>query len=79
MDIEINLYASLSRYKPEGTGRQSWIENCEQGTTISLLLRQLKIPKKEIKLVFLNGIHSNFETVLKHGDRLGVFPPVGGG
>ncbi len=79
MNIEMNLYASLSRYKPKGTGRQSWTESCGEGTTIHVLLQRLKIPIKEVKLIFLNGVHSTGETVLKHGDRLGVFPPVGGG
>jgi len=79
MDIEVNLYASLSRYKPEGTSRKSWIEPCIDGITINTLLKHLKVPLKEVKLIFLNGVYSSGEKVLKHGDRVGFFPPVGGG
>ena len=31
------------------------------------------------KLVFINGRRATLNTILKDGDRLGVFPPIGGG
>jgi hypothetical protein len=42
-------------------------------------LEQLKIPPDSIKLVFLNGVHANGDEILKDGDRIGAFPPIGGG
>ncbi len=79
MNIEINLFAFLARYKPKNTGKGSWIVNCKEGTSVADLLLQLKVPLKEVQLIFLNGVHVTRETVLKEGDRVGIFPPVGGG
>ncbi len=79
MNIEINLFASLSRYKPENTGGHSWVEVCRDGTTILDFLHQLNVPEEKVKLIFLNGKHAKRQSVLHDGDRLGVFPPVGGG
>jgi sulfur carrier protein ThiS len=49
------------------------------GTTIRGLLKQLKVPKKQIKVIFLNGIHAKDGDILKEGDRVGIFPAVAGG
>ena len=43
------------------------------------LVRRLDIPLEEIKLVFVNGAAASLDTVLADGDRVGIFPPVGGG
>jgi len=79
MEIEVNLFASLARLKPADAGRKSWQVQCDEGTTVSTLLLQIGIPEKEVKLIFRNGIMSSPEEMLQDGDRLGIFPPVGGG
>jgi molybdopterin synthase sulfur carrier subunit len=80
MKIELKLYASLGRYMPQALleKKQRYLEVGE-GTTIKALLENLKVPLETVKLIFLNGIHAKENDVLKDGDRLGVFPPVGGG
>lgn len=50
-----------------------------EGTTIQGLLDRLDIPPDIPKLIFLNGTHARADTVLKDGDRVGVFPPIAGG
>ncbi len=79
MKIEVNLYATLSRYIPNGSKGPTHIVDVKEGTTVSELLQQLGVPANSAKLIFLDGIHSNLDAKLKDGDRLGVFPPVGGG
>ncbi len=79
MKIEVNLFASLARYKPENTGRHSWIETCPEGTLVIDFLHQLNVPEEEVKLIFVNGKHAKGDNVLSEGDRVGIFPPVGGG
>ena len=76
MNVSINFYASLKRYMPGG--KDGAIE-IDKGTTIKEVLEQFKVPMDTVKLVFLNGLHSNLDAELKDGDRLGVFPPVAGG
>jgi sulfur-carrier protein len=80
MKIQLNLFASLTRFlpDPEGAGFSNLVE-IPEGTTIEALLDQLKIPREQPKIIFLNGIHAEVNAVLKKGDRLGVFPPLAGG
>ena len=80
MKIELSLFASLAQYAPDKTGSHGHqILEVAEGTTIMELLKGLKLPIDKIKMIFLNGLHSTGEEVLKDGDRVGVFPPVAGG
>jgi sulfur carrier protein ThiS len=79
MKIQLNLYASLTRYLPhEGKGNSCTVALSE-GTTVDELLSQLEIPSDAVKLIFLNGVHATGDEILKDGGRVGVFPPIGGG
>ena len=79
MKVEINLYAYLSRYTPEGSGSgKGLVIEVTEGTKIRDLWARLNVPEDEVKIIFLNGVHANGDTILKDGDRLGVFPPVAG-
>jgi molybdopterin converting factor small subunit len=79
MDIEVNLFASLARLKPDDAGGKSWRVKCDEGTTVSKLLVHIGVPEKEVKLIFRNGVMCSPEETLRDGDRVGIFPPVGGG
>ena len=80
MKIQLKLFASLTRFlpAPEGTDFSNLVD-LDEGTTIDVLLDHLKIPREQPKIIFLNGIHAEGTTVLKEGDRLGIFPPLAGG
>ena len=79
MIVEINLFASLAKFMPEKTGGKPCTLDIGKGTTIKKLLQRLAVPEKDIKLIFLNGVHADSGKILKNGDRVGVFPPIGGG
>jgi molybdopterin converting factor small subunit len=80
MKIQLNLFASLTRFLPgPKDGGFSNVVEIEEGTTIEAFLDRLKIPREQPRIIFLNGIHAEESTVLKEGDRLGVFPPLAGG
>jgi molybdopterin converting factor small subunit len=51
----------------------------EPGTSILQLYVVLGIPAEEVKLAYVNGIYCEPETILKDGDEIGIFPPIGGG
>ncbi len=80
MKIQLGLFASLAGYLPvqKSNGFSSLME-IEEGTTIQSLLEGLKVPPELPKIIFLNGVHAEETTVLKDGDRLGIFPPLAGG
>ncbi len=56
-----------------------WIVDIEKNTTINELIKKIDIPINEVKIIFLNGIHAKGDEILKDNDRIGIFPPVGGG
>ena len=49
------------------------------GTTAGQLAESIGIPVKEIKIVMINGRSSSLDAALHEGDRVALFPPVGGG
>ena len=73
--IEIKLFATLQRFMPVSAKNYA----IETGTTVRALLKQLDIPENKARLVFINGVKAELTTVLKGGERIGIFPPVGGG
>ena len=73
--IEIKLYATLLPYAPANASCYP----IESGTSIEKLIEKLQIPRDQVKLVFSNGIKCDPGTLIQDGDRIGVFPPVGGG
>ncbi|MFH2063989.1 MAG: MoaD/ThiS family protein [Pseudomonadota bacterium] len=79
MKISVNLFATLSRFKPENTGKDPWEMECAEGITVEALLGLLEVPSAKARIIFVNNVHANMETVLKDGDQVGIFPPVGGG
>ena len=73
--IELRLFAGLQVYRPD-----SWeAYPVESGTTIRQLLQALAIPETKAKLLFVNGIKVDLDAKLTGGERVGIFPPVGGG
>jgi molybdopterin synthase sulfur carrier subunit len=75
----VKLFASLRRYFPGlGIGEAMEVE-LPDGATVREMLRHLRLPPDQVKVVFVNGIASTEERVLSDGDELGIFPPVGGG
>lgn len=73
--INLKLFASLGRLAPENADTFP----VAPGTTVSDLVRQLEIPPEEAKLFFINNRRVEMDTVINDGDRVGIFPPVGGG
>jgi len=78
--VEVKMCASLARYAPETPSTQGTVMmEIPEGQTIGDMLKGLNVPLESVKLVFLNGIHSDMDQPLREGDRVGVFPPVAGG
>jgi sulfur carrier protein ThiS len=51
----------------------------EPGETVRSLLAKLGIPEKDVALMFINSARAYFESEVRDGDRVGIFPAVGGG
>ena len=73
--IDLKLFVTLSQYQP----KNSECLEIPEGTTVEKLIFDVGIPKELVKLIFINGKKQNYSYQLKDNDRVGVFPPVGGG
>ncbi len=79
MRVEVRLFATLRKYLPtKEIGEPSFAELDGQAK-VSDLLAKLGIPPGEAFVVMVNGRRQDLGWTLKDGDRIGIFPPVGGG
>ena len=77
MKVEVRLYATLRRYAAASNGVMT--AELAEGTTVAGLMHHFGIDPAEVQLFMVNGMHSQPEQRLMDGDRVGLFPPVGGG
>lgn len=75
MHIQLRLFANLRAYTPDDAGDYP----ITPGMTAKDLVLKLKIPFEDARLIFINSTRKDLETPLADGDRVGIFPPVGGG
>ena len=73
--VQIKLFANLSKYLPP----DSEYFELPAGATAADLTARLNLPAEQMKLIFINGCRQALDTVLNDKDRIGIFPPVGGG
>lgn len=74
MKLTVRLFASLRDGRFEAETRRYGPD-----TTVGDVLADLGIPESAVKLVFVNNRHARADVVLRDGDVLGIFPPIGGG
>jgi len=73
--IQIKLFASLGRYMPNNSDSFP----IHPGITVRDLALHLGIPLETAKLIFINGQKGDLSAMLSGGERVAIFPPVGGG
>jgi molybdopterin synthase sulfur carrier subunit len=77
--VQVKLFATLRQYRPGlGMGEAFPVE-LTSGATVSDLIERLSLPDDEIKIVFVNGLFRDRTHSLADGDKVSIFPPVGGG
>lgn len=75
MKIEVRLFA----YFREGRGKKYFMEINEENITPRYILEKLNIKVEEVAILLINGRDGKIDTLLRDGDVLSLFPPVGGG
>ena len=73
--IHIKLFATLQRFRPSSADHYE----IDPGINVGKLLEQLDIPEEKAKLIFIDGVKASLNSTLTGGERVGIFPPVGGG
>jgi len=79
MQVEIALYATLSKYLPPGAEQRKAVIAARDGATAREIMLQLDIPQEYPNVLLVNGKQANSDTVLKDGETLAIFPPLAGG
>jgi molybdopterin synthase sulfur carrier subunit len=79
MIIRVKLFTRLADYVPGVKSGEPFEVEVKNGATMADLIDQLKLPGKEAKLLFANGLAKSPDYLLKNNDEVGIFPPIGGG
>jgi molybdopterin synthase sulfur carrier subunit len=79
LQVELRLFAGLRAFLPDVGLGESKRWPVEPGTTIAQLIQQVGVPAEEIKVVMVNGRARSVDYTLADGDRVSIFPAVGGG
>jgi sulfur carrier protein ThiS len=75
MPIILKCYATLAKRQPADAGNLA----VAPGETVRSLMQRLGIPEDQVAIIMLNGKSADPAAPLADGDRLGLFPAVGGG
>lgn len=73
--IDLRLFAALASRTPADASSYP----IEAGMSVKQLLAKIQVPPADVKLIFINGVRGRLESRLHGGERVGIFPPVGGG
>ena len=79
MQLEVRLYATLREQAPAGVVAGVFSATLPDGGTVGELLEAAGIDGKKVHMRMVNGVGVTDGHVLKENDRVGLFPPVGGG
>ncbi len=76
ISVTVKFFATLRQYGPEKE-----ILTIPKDSIVKLLFNKYNIPKNERRAIILvNGRpHKDLNTVIKDGDLISIFPPIGGG
>jgi len=78
--VEVRLYATFAQYAPTQRAGDPFNVELELDASLTGLIRELGIPEEDVHLTIVNGrpVHDRSQQ-LQDNDRIGLFPPVGGG
>lgn len=79
MRVEVRLYCGLERCVPGITFGQPIMVEITGGFTGKDLLKKINVPEEKAFIILVNGLHKDLDAVLSEGDRVSIFPAVGGG
>lgn len=78
-NIIIELKGNLSRFSDKSLNKKVLKINSDTKFKVLDILKEMNIPKEYIALITINGSVSSLNSELKDGDKIILYPPVGGG
>ena len=79
MALQIFVNATLRQYVPGYDPYRGLSLEIEPGASVAQVLARLGLPAKEVTLIMVDGRRQEADYILQGGERLGLFPPIGGG
>lgn len=80
MRVELRLFATLADRVTGARAGEPLSVELPDGVTLGALVSQLGLSIEEVHLAIVNGrVVQGFTMRLGKGDRVGLFPPIGGG
>jgi molybdopterin synthase sulfur carrier subunit len=79
MALKIFLNASLRQFVPGYDPYQGLTLEVAPGATVAQVAARLGLPMAEITLIMVDGRRQETDFSLQGSERLGLFPPIGGG
>ena len=79
MALQIFLNASLRQYVEGYNPYQGITLTVAPGATVAQVIERLGLPAPEVTLIMVDGRRQEADCSLQGSERLGLFPPIGGG
>lgn len=79
MQVEVRLYCGLESCVPGTTFGQPLMVEITGNFSGRDLLKKINVPEEKAFVLLVNGLHKNLDVILSDGDRVSIFPAVGGG
>lgn len=79
MGVQVFLSATLRAFVPGYDPGAGIALELPAGSPVAEVCRRLGIPPERVKVFMVNGRHRAPGDSLEGGDRVALFPPVGGG
>ncbi len=79
MSLQIFLNATLRQYVPGYDPYRGISLEVPAGTMVAQVLDRLGLPAQEVTLIMVDGRRREADFALQGDERLGLFPPIGGG
>ncbi len=75
MKIQVYLYGAFRSAAPS----PSFSREADEGMTVKGLMESLHLPDTVYRMALVNDIRVKEATILRDGDEIHIFQPVGGG
>ena len=79
MPLQIFLKATLRQYVSGYDPYNGFSWEVPTGTTVAQVIARLGLAAPEVTLIMVDGSRREADFVLQGNERLGLFPPMGGG
>lgn len=77
--VEVRCYANLQQYCPDLKIAEPLVKVLNHETKLEDLLDEIRLPREDANTVFVNGRWEEESYLLRDGDKIIIFPPIGGG